>query len=130
MALTPPRCGLLLDRNLATPVPSKAWKPRLGQQGVVGAVADIVNTRIDGTGARDFDPERRVEPAAIELAQHQGEVRPLGVPGGLEVGPELDLRRAVRAAGCELPAPVGWLLEAKLGDLGLQSERGLFERER
>src|SRR5215510_5722576 len=100
------------DRNPAAPVPSKAREPWLRQQGLIGAVADVINACIDRAGAGDLDPEWRVELAAIELAQHQGEVSALGVPGGLEVGSQLDLRRAVGAAGCELPAPASGFFEA------------------
>src|SRR3954453_563727 len=121
---------LVGDRNPAVPVPSKAREPRLRQKRLKGTAPEVINARIDRAGTDHLDPEWRVKPAAIELPQHQGEVGALGVPGGLEVRPELDLGRAMGPARRELPSSCGWFFEAKLGYLVLQPDRGLLERER
>src|ERR1700693_5650872 len=76
---------------------------RQGEQAREGAPADVVDARIDDALARDLDQDRRIEGRAVELAQHQREIGALRVPAGLEIGTELDLRRAVRSTYCKLP---------------------------
>src|SRR5258708_17401514 len=87
------------------------------QQAREGAAADVVDARIDDALALDLDQDRRIEGRAVELAQHQREIGALRVPGGLEIGTKLDLRRAVRSAHRELPAPVARLAFMPLGEL-------------
>src|ERR1700692_2022457 len=102
---------------------------RQGEQVRETAAADVVDARIDDALARDLHQDRRIEGRAVELAQHQREVGALRVPGGLEIGTELDLRRAVRPAYRELPAPVARLALVPLGERGCEPLRCLLERE-
>src|ERR1019366_8315700 len=102
---------------------------REGEQARERAAADIVDARIDDALALDLHQDRRIEGRAIELAQHQREVGALRVPGGLEIGTELDLRRAVRSAHRELPAPVARLALMPLRERRGEPLRCLLERE-
>src|SRR5437868_1976061 len=80
-----------------------------GQQARIRAASTVVYTRIDDAIAHDLGQHWRVEFLAVELAEHHREIGALRIPRGLERGPELNLRRAVRTADCQLPTPVGWL---------------------
>src|SRR6516165_10770889 len=84
-------------------------KPRECQEGIIRAAANIIDARVRHGVANYLGYERSVEFPAIELAQHHREVRACGVPGDVEVGAELDLRRAMGTAYGDFPAAPGRL---------------------
>src|SRR3954471_14521721 len=76
---------------------------RQGEHVGEAQAAQVVGPREADVVVHDVDEHWRVEPRAVEGAEHQREVRALGLPGWLELIAERDARRRMRAAHRDLP---------------------------
>src|SRR3954447_2548995 len=71
------------------------------------AAADIVDAGEHHVVTLDLDHHGGGEALAVELAKRHREIGRTGIPADGEVGPERDLRRALRTAHRNLPLAIG-----------------------